>query len=59
MACAQAIENIGVLNKITDKLLGKNEKIFLTRLIFWSRHKNCYGISKEGRVWIWDCCDLV
>jgi DNA-binding transcriptional regulator YhcF (GntR family) len=38
-------------------LFGKAENLFLKRLIFWSQHKNNYGISREGRVWIYNTLD--
>jgi DNA-binding MarR family transcriptional regulator len=57
MYCTQCIENVGYFCRKADKLLPKNEKLFLSRLIFWTEHPKRYGIRKNGRVWIYNTLD--
>jgi predicted transcriptional regulator len=57
MYCTQHIEKARYFYKKTDKLLGKSENLFLSRLIFWSESSKGYGILKEGRGWIYNTLD--
>lgn len=41
-------------NDLLRKHFGNYAGLFLGQLIYWSNHKNSYGILKEGKVWIYN-----
>ncbi len=41
-------------NDLLKKHFGNYAGLFLGQLIYWSNHKNNYGIQKNGKVWIYN-----